>query len=259
MSDGQIANFRCHGAVVWPRYVVSMFKPDLAISLRPEREERVPRVRRPRSAPLISLSMVLFAVGRDRKRAAKPGAALICLAAVAMTVVLGACGSGGGGDSSVGVAQVGKATSTTATQPTAPAADGTGVYEASLAWAQCMRKHGAPDFPDPDSVGSFPRSALSKLDANSPQFQAAMRDCRSLQPRANATQVAQANAELLKFSACMRKEGEPDFPDFMLGGGPQAAARQYFQRVDPNTPQFQSAFAACRSLLPPSFAASLGS
>ena len=36
VADGEVANFRCHGAMVWPRYVVSVFKPDLAISLKQE-------------------------------------------------------------------------------------------------------------------------------------------------------------------------------------------------------------------------------
>ncbi len=33
-ADGKIVSFRCHGAMVWPRYVASLVKPDLAISLR---------------------------------------------------------------------------------------------------------------------------------------------------------------------------------------------------------------------------------
>jgi hypothetical protein len=36
VSDGDTANFRCHGANVWPRFVASLVKPDLAISLRRE-------------------------------------------------------------------------------------------------------------------------------------------------------------------------------------------------------------------------------
>ena len=36
LSDGEVVNFRCHGAMVWPRYVASIFKPDLAISLKRE-------------------------------------------------------------------------------------------------------------------------------------------------------------------------------------------------------------------------------
>jgi hypothetical protein len=33
VTDGEIVTFRCHGPMVWLRYVVSMLKPDLAISL----------------------------------------------------------------------------------------------------------------------------------------------------------------------------------------------------------------------------------
>jgi hypothetical protein len=33
-AHGEIVNFRCHGAMVWPRYVASIVKPDLAISLK---------------------------------------------------------------------------------------------------------------------------------------------------------------------------------------------------------------------------------
>ena len=35
-ADGEVVNFRCHGAMVWPRYVASIVKPDLAIALRKE-------------------------------------------------------------------------------------------------------------------------------------------------------------------------------------------------------------------------------
>jgi hypothetical protein len=32
-ADSEIVSFRCHGAMVWPRYVASLVKPDLGISL----------------------------------------------------------------------------------------------------------------------------------------------------------------------------------------------------------------------------------
>jgi hypothetical protein len=32
-TDGEVVSFRCHGAMVWPRYVASLVKPDLGISL----------------------------------------------------------------------------------------------------------------------------------------------------------------------------------------------------------------------------------
>jgi hypothetical protein len=36
VANGGVASFRCHGALVWPTYVASFLKPDLAISLKPE-------------------------------------------------------------------------------------------------------------------------------------------------------------------------------------------------------------------------------
>jgi hypothetical protein len=36
VTDGEVVNFRCHGAMIWPRYVASIVKPNLAISLKRE-------------------------------------------------------------------------------------------------------------------------------------------------------------------------------------------------------------------------------
>ncbi len=33
-ADGEVVNFRCSGARIWPTYVASIIKPNLAISLR---------------------------------------------------------------------------------------------------------------------------------------------------------------------------------------------------------------------------------
>jgi hypothetical protein len=35
-ADEEVVSFRCHGAMLWPRWAVSFAKPDLAISLRRE-------------------------------------------------------------------------------------------------------------------------------------------------------------------------------------------------------------------------------
>lgn len=35
-TDGEVVDFGCHGAMMWPRYVASIVKPDLAVSLRRE-------------------------------------------------------------------------------------------------------------------------------------------------------------------------------------------------------------------------------
>jgi hypothetical protein len=36
LADGDSVDFRCHGAMLWPRYVASLVVPNLAISLQPE-------------------------------------------------------------------------------------------------------------------------------------------------------------------------------------------------------------------------------
>ena len=35
-ADGEAVRFRCHGAMVWPRWAASFVKPDLAITLTRE-------------------------------------------------------------------------------------------------------------------------------------------------------------------------------------------------------------------------------
>lgn len=36
VADGEVVSFRCHGTMVWPRYVASYFKPNWGISLQRE-------------------------------------------------------------------------------------------------------------------------------------------------------------------------------------------------------------------------------
>jgi hypothetical protein len=50
---------------------------------------------------------------------------------------------------------------------------------AEVSWARCMRSHGLPGFPDPNSQGAFDSS---KFGENSPAFQTASNACKSQQP-----------------------------------------------------------------------------
>ena len=119
-----------------------------------------------------------------------------------------------------------------------------------LAYSQCMRAHGVPDFPDP--VGNslqLKASQGSDLDPTSPQNIAAQKACKSLQPagppggKVDAAQ--QANA--LKYSACMRDNGVPNFPDPVFSDG---GVQLKITNIDPNSPQFVAAQKACQSLQP---------
>jgi hypothetical protein len=116
-------------------------------------------------------------------------------------------------------------------------------------FAQCMRSHGLANFPDPTAEGSFNLPAGM---TGSPQFASADRSCKSLAPAGVLSGQAPTTQELrqaVKFVGCMRKHGEPDFPDpapngtFVLSGG--------VNPIDPSAPQFKSAMSACHALLPP--------
>lgn len=132
----------------------------------------------------------------------------------------------------------------------APAASSAGSSDSTklVQYAQCMRKNGVPSFPDP--VNGQLQLRVTRggdLDPSSPQFQAAQQACKSLEPpglQSGSAQSNQQQSQALKFAACMRQNGVPNFPDpqngrFLAGGG-----------IDPDSPQFQSAMGACRKLLP---------
>ena len=50
---------------------------------------------------------------------------------------------------------------------------------AEVKWAQCMRAHGLPGFPDPNAQGAFDSS---RFDDSSPAFQTANKACKALEP-----------------------------------------------------------------------------
>ena len=52
-----------------------------------------------------------------------------------------------------------------------------------LKFSGCMRSHGVPNFPDPPAIGQAPASGNSAgIDPKSPQFLAAVHDCRHVLP-----------------------------------------------------------------------------
>jgi hypothetical protein len=55
--------------------------------------------------------------------------------------------------------------------------------KAMVSFASCMRKSGAPNFPDPNSDGTFPIHSLKQLGLGTPRFQTAFKSCQSLEPK----------------------------------------------------------------------------
>jgi len=161
-------------------------------------------------------------------------------AAVAgLTLVAAGCG----GSSGAKVAQVG----------TTSGANGSGSSRAGSgdprAYVACMRSHGVPGFPDPDSSGRI--QLPSTIDDRSPTVRAAYRACQSLAPSGGSL-TGQGDTlrqdQLLAFAKCMRSHGVPAFPDPQAVNGhinfPATAGQN-----DPSSPVVTAAAAACRSKL----------
>lgn len=125
--------------------------------------------------------------------------------------------------------------------------DGNGTSASGLAFAQCMRAHGVPNFPDP----SGGQVNLSGVNQNSPQFQHAAGIC-GRPADAGAAQEAQGLAKALAFARCMRAHKVPNFPDPTVrnSGSGSSITMSSGSGVDPKSPLFQAAARACRSLLP---------
>ena len=87
--------------------------------------------------------------------------------------------------------------------------------EKAVRFAECVRAHGVPHFPDPDSTGNFNFG----VDVSAATFTAAVNACKALQPPGTLSahrSVAQQSAAL-RFAACVRANGVPDFPDPVNG------------------------------------------
>ena len=52
----------------------------------------------------------------------------------------------------------------------------------SLHFSRCVRSHGVPNFPDPDSTGRIPDPATVGINQGSPKFEAANRACGKYRP-----------------------------------------------------------------------------
>jgi hypothetical protein len=136
-----------------------------------------------------------------------------------------------------------------------PPAGGSTTYAKALAYSQCMRAHGVPDFPDPGSNGSIVLHGSRNGNGpslNSPQMQSADKTCRHLLPNGGQmtpAQRQQAINQLLHFSECMRSHGVLNFPDPTVTGN-MIGIRIGGSGLDPNSPVFKSAQHACQSLMP---------
>jgi hypothetical protein len=122
----------------------------------------------------------------------------------------------------------------------------------AVAYAECMRENGVPEFPDPvDGQLQLQATPGSGLDPDSPEFKRAQEACQDLAPagaEAGASPNADLQAQVLDYAKCIRENGVPEFPDPDFSGG--GVVMQLPPGVDENSEQFQSAQQACQDKAP---------
>jgi hypothetical protein len=134
---------------------------------------------------------------------------------------------------------------------------GTGTHSggvpAGIRFAECMRTHGVPKFPDPGSTHEIPI-------LRSPAFQSALKSCQRLVGGgvSPGPPSPRARARLLEIAECMRRRGISDFPD-PRGGSPPATLTGYSlilgtagyflalpDSINPGSPAFKQAASVCK-------------
>lgn len=156
--------------------------------------------------------------------------------AVACAIAVSACGS--------------------SAKPTSSASSG---GTAGIKFADCMRAHGVPNFPDPGSGGGIQLSPSSGINPQSPAFQSAQGACQKLLPgggRGNGSESETRKVAMVKLAECMRAHGLTTFPDPTTsppslppsGGGIAFGGPGGFLSVPQSmaqSPAFKQAAAAC--------------
>jgi hypothetical protein len=142
--------------------------------------------------------------------------------AVAFALLATACG---GGSRASHVAQLGSTSTTTqagrSSAGSGASTAGGSITSQTLAYSRCMRVHGVPTFPDPDSNGLPKTQVVSARQADPSRFDSANTACRHLVPSGGTNggngetpaQIAQDWTDLRRFARCMRSHGVPNWPD----------------------------------------------
>jgi hypothetical protein len=122
-------------------------------------------------------------------------------------------------------------------------------FRKELAYAECMRANGVPGFPDPQGNGVFDTTIANRNDFHGPAFTSANSKCAHLQghPQTQA-QLQQSVTQALKYAACIRAHGVPNFSASVNGD----QVRMGFQggAAAANSTRSLIAQRICRPLLP---------
>jgi hypothetical protein len=163
-----------------------------------------------------------------RRRLTWPRRAAVLAVMPCMALLVAACGGGSSSN-----------TSTSAT-------GGSSLYQKALAYSECMRAHGVPNFPDPNSNGTIANGQFRVSSRTA--MQEAQRACQSLQPSGGgqtSSGAQQVLGQMVHYSHCMRSHGITNFPDPKTTNG---GVGFDLAGVAVHSQQYQTANQACSSL-----------
>ncbi len=161
-------------------------------------------------------------------------------AAVALGVTLAGC-SGGSTDPTAGS----QSTTTTASAG-GSGSSGTSPLAQAVAYSQCMRSHGVPNFPDPASAAPAAATGTGppELTRTPLRSKRALQACKGLPSPWNSTgqQLTAAQQQAwLNWAECIRAHGVANFPDPTFSG-----SEVHDSGVGSNSSQLQSAMEPAR-------------
>ena len=145
-------------------------------------------------------------------RRLRPPAALAMVALISL--ISAGCGSNA-------PSETGTASSTGTGTATSTGTAGTGAnknatdQDKAVRFAECIRDHGVPHFPDPDAKGDF----VFGIDVSPAVWQKAVNACKDLEPPGalSGKRSPKQQSDALRFAECVRKNGVKDFPDPVNG------------------------------------------
>jgi hypothetical protein len=165
--------------------------------------------------------------GQGRRRWPAPWrAGVLAAGAAAIATLAAACGGGSAGSAG---------------------ASGRSNLQVAIGYANCMRSHGAPNWPDPNSQGQFVKTKTNSADFQAPA--SAYKACLHLLPNGGQLTAAQQqiiSPLMLKFAGCMRAHGITNFPDPTVNANGVTINPH---GLNTSSAQFHAAQQACRKYM----------
>lgn len=194
----------------------------------------------------------------DERRRTRHGGRWLATLLVAIPLGAAACGGGSTGSH---VAQLGSTTTQPGAASSSPNAGGSrSSYSPTsqpLAFSHCMRSHGVPNFPDPNSSGVWPKSQV-ELAAGNPRFQTATQGCGHLLPDGgpgvppSPAVVQQIRTDMTKFALCMRTHGVPNWPEPIVDHQGRGNFDTQAAGINTNSPRISTKIHNCNRVYPAS-------